>query len=64
MDDHEQTIEDMLSKINLGGRIGRPNSTRPAANQDSALLADIAKGRESSKDDFSIEHKVDEYSDS
>jgi len=63
-EDHEQTIEDMLSKISMNSRMGRASSTRPQANQDAALLADIANGRETSaKDDFSIEHKVNEYGD-
>ncbi len=41
-DDHEQTIESMLSKISNGGRTGgRANSARLASGADSSLLDDI-----------------------
>ncbi len=61
-DDQELTIESMLSKISKGGRAGRANSARPASGADSSLLEDIQKGRD--KEDFSVEHKVNEFSDS
>ncbi len=65
-EDHEQTIENMLSKISMGNRVGRVQSARPPASGNSALLEDIQKGRDGQsnvKDDFTVEYKVNEFGD-
>lgn len=68
-DAHEKAIEEMLSKLATGGRVGRPASAAVKSKPDANLVADILADREEaakkeSKDDtFKAEKKTGEFGD-
>mgnify|MGYP006889515119 CR=1 FL=1 len=62
--DHEKTIEDLLSNFNPGKIASRPSAPLVKSEQDKDLLNDIMAGRkDEAKDDFAVEYKTGAYGD-